>query len=29
VRVTFPDRNQMVSWWLPIVVGKSQNDKTY
>ena len=29
VRVTFPDRNQMVSWWLPIVVGKSQNDKAY
>lgn len=29
VRVTFPDRNQMVSWWLPIVVAKSQNDKSY
>jgi phage baseplate assembly protein V len=29
VRVKFPDRNQMVSWWLPIVTPKSQNDKAY
>ena len=29
VRVTFPDRNQMTSWWLPIAVPKSQNDKAY
>jgi phage baseplate assembly protein V len=29
VRVTFPDRNQMQSWWLAIVVPKSQNDKAY
>jgi phage baseplate assembly protein V len=29
VRVAFPDRNQLVSWWLPIVTPKSQNDKAY
>lgn len=29
VRVTFPDRDQLISWWLPIVVPKSQNDKAY
>lgn len=29
VRVTFPDRNQMQSWWLGVVVPKSQNDKAY
>jgi phage baseplate assembly protein V len=29
VRVTFPHRSQMQSWWLPIVVPKSQNDKAY
>ncbi len=29
VRVTFPDRNQMTSWWLPVCVPKSQNDKAY
>jgi phage baseplate assembly protein V len=29
VRVTFPDRNQLVSWWLPVVMGKTQNDKIY
>jgi phage baseplate assembly protein V len=27
--VTFPDRHQLISWWLPIVVPKSQNDKGY
>jgi len=29
VRVAFPDRDQMASWWLPIVVPKTQNDKAY
>ena len=29
VRVTFPDRNQMQSWWLPIVTPKTQKDKAY
>ena len=29
VRVTFPDRNQMTSWWLPVVTPKAQNDKAY
>ncbi len=29
VRVTFADYDQMQSWWLPIVVPKSQNDKAY
>jgi phage baseplate assembly protein V len=29
VRVTFPDCDQMQSWWLPVVVRKSQNDKEY
>jgi phage baseplate assembly protein V len=29
VRVIFPDRNQLLSWWLPILVAKSQNDKSY
>jgi phage baseplate assembly protein gpV len=29
VRVTFPDYDAMLSWWLPIVVMKSQNDKAY
>jgi phage baseplate assembly protein V len=29
IRVTFPDRNQMTSWWLPVVTPKSQNDKAY
>jgi phage baseplate assembly protein V len=29
VRVKFPDRDQLQSWWLPIVVGKTQNDKAY
>jgi phage baseplate assembly protein V len=29
VRVKFPDRNQMVSWWLPVVMAKTQNDKFY
>jgi len=28
-RVTFPDRDQLQSWWLPILVTKSQNDKAY
>ena len=29
VRVTFPDRDQMQSWWLPVVFPKTQNDKSY
>src|SRR5712691_11094187 len=29
VRVVFPDRDQMTSWWLPVVTPKSQNDKAY
>ena len=29
VRVTFPDRDQLQSWWLPILVAKTQNDKAY
>jgi phage baseplate assembly protein V len=29
VRVMFPDHDQMVSYWLPIVVFKSQDDKAY
>ena len=29
VRVRFPDRNNMLSYWLPIVVTKSQDDKAY
>lgn len=29
VRVTFPDRNRLESWWLGVVVPKSQNDKAY
>ena len=29
VRVTFPDRDQMQSWWLPVVFAKTQNDKVY
>ncbi len=29
VRVKFPDRDQLVSYWLPVLVRKSQNDKFY
>lgn len=29
VRVTFPDRDQMQSWWLPVVFPKAQYDKAY
>jgi phage baseplate assembly protein V len=29
LRVTFPDRDQLTSWWLPMVIPKSQNDKAY
>lgn len=29
VRVRFPDRDQLMSWWLPVVVAKTQNDKAY
>lgn len=29
VRVTFPDRDQMVSWWLPVEQHGTQNDKQF
>ena len=29
VRVVFPDYDEMISWWLPIVFPKTQNDKAY
>jgi phage baseplate assembly protein V len=29
VRVAFPDRDQMESWWLPVIFAKTQNDKLY
>jgi len=29
VRVKFPDRDQMQSWWLSVLVTKSQDDKFY
>ena len=29
VRVVFPDRDQMQSWWLLVVVPKTQSDKIY
>ncbi|HZO81119.1 MAG TPA: phage baseplate assembly protein V [Candidatus Binataceae bacterium] len=29
VRVAFPDRDQMLSYWLPIVAFKTQDDKGY
>ncbi len=29
VRVVFPDRDQMESWWLPVIVAKTQNDRMY
>jgi phage baseplate assembly protein V len=29
VRVAFPDRDQLLSYWLPILFGKTQNDKSY
>jgi len=29
VRVAFPDRDQMLSYWLPILFPKTQNDKSY
>ena len=29
VRVVFPDYDQVVSWWLPVVFAKTQNDKLY
>jgi phage baseplate assembly protein V len=27
--VSFPDRDQLTSWWLPVIVPKTQNDKAY
>lgn len=29
VRVRFPDRDDVVSWWLPVIIPKSQGDKVY
>ncbi len=29
LRVTFPDRDQVTSWWLGVIVTKSQDDKAY
>jgi len=29
VRVVFPDYDEMISWWLPVVFPKTQNDKAY
>jgi phage baseplate assembly protein V len=29
VRVVFPDRDQMESWWLSVLFAKTQNDKMY
>jgi phage baseplate assembly protein V len=29
VRVEFPDRDGLTSWWLPVLVAKTQNDKSY
>ena len=29
VRVVFPDYDEVVSWWLPVIFAKTQNDKVY
>ena len=29
VRVVFPDYDAMISWWLPVVFAKTQDDKVY
>jgi phage baseplate assembly protein gpV len=29
VRVVFPDYDEMISWWLPVVFAKTQDDKCY
>src|ERR1700690_3614155 len=29
VRVVFPDYDEMISWWLPVVFFKTQDDKAY
>jgi phage baseplate assembly protein gpV len=29
VRVVFPDYDEMISWWLPVVFFKTQNDQAY
>lgn len=29
VRVVFPDYDEVISWWLPVVFPKTQNDKAY
>jgi phage baseplate assembly protein V len=29
VRVVFPDYDEVISWWLPVMFPKTQNDKAY
>ncbi|MDO8433506.1 MAG: phage baseplate assembly protein V [Candidatus Binatus sp.] len=29
VRVVFPDYDNVISWWLPVVFAKTKNDKSY
>jgi phage baseplate assembly protein gpV len=29
VRVVFPDYDEVVSWWLPVIFAKTQDDKAY
>jgi len=29
VRVVFPDYDEVISWWLPVIFFKTQNDKAY
>lgn len=29
VRVVFPDYDEMISWWLPVIFAKTQDDKFY
>src|SRR5208283_5084591 len=29
VRVVFPDYDEMISWWLPVIFSKTQDDKAY
>src|ERR1700730_4561892 len=29
VRVVFPDYDEVISWWLPVIFAKTQNDKAY
>ena len=29
VRVVFPDYDEVISWWLPVIFWKTQDDKAY